>query len=237
MFTSKANLWRMLITSCIGVFAQWSGNGLTGYYLVQILDSIGITSILRQNQLNLSKEVWSLITSVAGAFLAKVLRRRTQFLLSFGGMTLVFAALTGCSAAFALSGSHSGAIGTVAFLFVFSIFYNLQHPLSYVYITEIFPFISRSKGVATNQLLSRTASAFNQYVNPIALNKLAWKFYLVYIGWLIVEVLTVYFVYPETKGPTLEEVAFVFEGKDAKVGLAQLDTDKHLATVDQVETV
>lgn len=237
MVNNRANRWRTFLTCCVGIFAQWSGNGLTGYYLVPILKSIGITSNLRQQQLNLSKEVVDLVASVIGAFLANVMRRRTQFLTSFIGLTFTFAALTGCSAAFALNYSNSGAIGAVTFLFIYPIFYNFQHPLTYVYVTEIFPFIYRAKGVAISQLMSSVASAFNQYVNPIALDAMAWRLYIVYVAWLIVEVLVVYFLYPETKGPTLEELAIIFEGNDAHVGVVHVDKAKGGAEVDQVETV
>jgi hypothetical protein len=40
---------------------------------------------------------------------------------------------------------------------------------------------------------------FNSYVNPIALDALNWKYYIVYDVWLFVELLTVYFFYVETR--------------------------------------
>jgi hypothetical protein len=58
---------------------------------------------------------------------------------------------------------------------------------------------------------------FNQYVNPIGLQHLAWKFYFVYIAILVLECLAIYFLYIETKGPTLEEIAMLFDGDDANV--------------------
>ncbi len=65
-------------------------------------------------------------------------------------------------------------------------------------------------------VLSNKASLFlNQFVNPIAMDALGWKYYCVYIGWLVVEIMTVFFFFPETKGFTLEEVSEIFEGKDA----------------------
>jgi hypothetical protein len=48
---------------------------------------------------------------------------------------------------------------------------------------------------------------FNQYVNPIVLEALAWEYYFVYIGALIVLIVCIYFFYSETKVPMLEEVA------------------------------
>jgi hypothetical protein len=54
-------------------------------------------------------------------------------------------------------------------------------------------------------------------VNPIGLEKLEWRFYFVYIAILVIEVLCVYFLFVETKGPTLEEIAILFDGPDAAV--------------------
>jgi len=60
------------------------------------------------------------------------------------------------------------------------------------------------------------AGFFNQYVNPIALAKLAWKFYFVYIACLACMIITIYFLFPETKGRTLEEIAVVFDGEKSQ---------------------
>jgi len=54
-------------------------------------------------------------------------------------------------------------------------------------------------------------------VNPIGLKELAWKFYFVYIVILILEVVIIYFLFVETKGPTLEEIATLFDGDRAAV--------------------
>lgn len=42
--------------------------------------------------------------------------------------------------------------------------------------------------------------------------------------WIAFELVFVYFLYVETRGPTLEEIAKIFDGEDAEV--AQVDMDK-----------
>lgn len=66
------------------------------------------------------------------------------------------------------------------------------------------------------QLFSRAGSAFNQFVNPIGLESIQWRFYLVYVVWLAIETAIIFVLYPETKGPSLEEVAMVMD-REAKV--------------------
>ena len=89
-----------------------------------------------------------------------------------------------------------------------------MHPLTYVYTNEISPFVHRAKYLVVVQFFTRSSSAFNQFVNPIGLLHLSWKYYFVYVGWLVVETLIVFWFYPETKGPTLEELGDLFEKND-----------------------
>lgn len=91
--------------------------------------------------------------------------------------------------------------------------------------------------MAIMQLFSRAGSAFNQFVNPIGLDSLQWRFYLVYVVWLAVETTVIFLLYPETKGPSLEEVAMVMD-REAKVEKLERGVmDKKLARgeVEEVE--
>jgi H+/Cl- antiporter ClcA len=58
---------------------------------------------------------------------------------------------------------------------------------------------------------------FNTFVNPIALNAIAWRYYIVFVVVLLAFGLTAYFFYPETKGYSLEQIAVIFDGEDAFV--------------------
>lgn len=88
--------------------------------------------------------------------------------------------------------------------------------LTYTYMVEIFPFQQRSKGIAFEQLTVRLANFFNTYINPIGLDSIGWKYYIFYCVWMIVEISTVYFLFPETHNRTLEELSFMFEGKEVQ---------------------
>lgn len=59
---------------------------------------------------------------------------------------------------------------------------------------------------------------FNQYINPIALADISWKYYIVYCIWLAFELIVVYFFYIETRNTPLEEMAAHFDGADAVIG-------------------
>ncbi len=53
-----------------------------------------------------------------------------------------------------------------------------------------------------------------------------------YCVWIVVEIATVFFLFPETQGRTLEELSFMFEGK-AMQDKVQMKVDK----VMELETV
>jgi hypothetical protein len=78
---------------------------------------------------------------------------------------------------------------------------------------ELFPYQQRAKGISVEQLTVRFAVFFNTYVNPIALDAIGWRYYIVYCVWILVEIATVYWLFPETHNRTLEELSFIFEGK------------------------
>ncbi|PNH44150.1 hypothetical protein VD0002_g6263 [Verticillium dahliae] len=52
----------------------------------------------------------------------------------------------------------------------------------------------------------------NGFVNPIGLQALWWKYYIVCVVWLVVELACVYLFSPETSGRSLEAIAEVFNG-------------------------
>ena len=77
----------------------------------------------------------------------------------------------------------------------------------------------RAKGLALVQMTSLTFTFFNTFVNPIALDAIQWKYYFVFLAVLVAMVFSVWFKYPETRGLTLENVAWLFDGEQANVGL------------------
>lgn len=76
------------------------------------------------------------------------------------------------------------------------------------YLIELFPYMGRSRGLSWFQFYGRGAGFFATYVNPIGLERIAWKWLLVYCCWLAFELVFIYFFFPETSGRTLEELSF-----------------------------
>jgi sugar porter (SP) family MFS transporter len=215
-FATKGNRHRLLICVLVGFMIQWAGNGIVSYYLAPILKSVGITSSVTQAGINLALQVWNALFAFGGALSAERFGRRPLWLLSACGMLASFIVVTALSATFAEHQIKAAGSATVAFLFIFFAFYDIAFtPLSIAYPVEILPFSLRAKGLAVNLTTVFGAGFFNQFCNPIALEAIAWKFYFVYIGTLAAMIPTIYFLFPETKGRTLEDIAKVFDGEAA----------------------
>lgn len=78
------------------------------------------------------------------------------------------------------------------------------------YIAEIYPNHLRSAGVAFGLASFYLASEVTLVAAPIAMDNIGWKFYLVLICPSFVYVWIIYFLFPETKGRTLEEIGALF---------------------------
>ena len=73
----------------------------------------------------------------------------------------------------------------------------------------------RPKLICTqNLLVQATITGFN-YLNPVALKNIGWKYYLIINLIIVLVIVLVYFTYPETSKITLEEVSVIFDGKHA----------------------
>jgi hypothetical protein len=74
-------------------------------------------------------------------------------------------------------------------------------------------------------------------VNPIGLENIGWKYYIVFCCFLVVIITTVYFTFPETKGYSLEEIATIFDGPDAAPASSYVDHEKSKEKeVEMIET-
>ncbi|TFK67867.1 hexose transporter [Pluteus cervinus] len=222
LFTTPGNRKRMRIIIAIAFFSQWSGNGLVSYYLKGVLETIGIVDPTIQLLINGILQIWNFGWALGAAFMVERAGRRLLFLTSCAGMTVCFTLQTACSSVYANTQSKSAGHAVIAFIFLFYAFYDLAWtPLIVSYTVEILPYALRAKGFTVFNFAISLSLIFNQYVNPLALEALAWKYYIVYVCWLAFETVFVYFFIIETKGRTLEETAALFDGDDATAALEQ----------------
>ncbi|KAH8593623.1 general substrate transporter [Bisporella sp. PMI_857] len=208
---TPANRKRLAILITLAVFGQWSGNGLVSYYLTKILSTIGITTQREQTMLNGTISTVNYATALFAAVLSTKVGRRTMFLFGSVAMLVTFSSLTASIAVYNQTKSKAASQSALAFIFIYYTSFNIcLNPLLFLYPTEILPFRLRAMGMSILIFSSKAASFFNQFVNPIGMDALGWKYYLVYVGWLVVEVTVFYLMYPETRGYSLERIQEAF---------------------------
>ena len=179
LITTPGNRKRMNIIIAIAFFSQWSGNGLVSYYLNKVFDQIGITGTGTQLLINGILQIWNLAWAMSAAFMVERLGRRFLFLLSAALMTLFYTAQAICFSQYAQHETTAAGHAVIAFIFLFYAAYDIAFtPLIVSYTLEILPFHLRAKGFNIFSFVISVALIFNQYVNPIALDALGWKYYV-----------------------------------------------------------
>ena len=222
LIATPGNRKRMRIIVALAFFSQWSGNGLVSYYLNKVFDQIGITGSSTQLLINGILQVWNLFWAVFASFMINRLGRRFLFMTSILGMLLFYMAQAICFARYAATQAPAAGHAVIGFIFLFYAAYDLAFtPLIVSYTVEILPFQLRAKGFNIFNFVISLALIFNQYVNPIALAALGWKYYLVYVCWIAAEAVFLYIYLVETKNRTLEETAVLFDGENVTEQIAQ----------------
>ncbi|KAJ0120015.1 hypothetical protein J7T55_000868 [Diaporthe amygdali] len=226
-FRTKGNRKRLMVSLAIAVGVNWVGNGVVSYYLSPVLRSVGIKDPVTLLGINAGIAAFNLIVAETAGLNIDRFGRRPLFLISTIGMTISYAFVLGFSAGFANTQITDLGIAVVPFLFLFYGFYDIAWtPLNYSYCVEIMPYNLRAKGLAIYLCVQQIANAFNQFVNPVALSAIAWRYYAVYIAVDCMYVIFIYLYFPETKQLSIEEVSMLFDydGKEGRqLAAAALD--------------
>jgi sugar porter (SP) family MFS transporter len=210
---TKANRHRLFVVIFLGITQQLCGNGLVSYYLNLILDSIGITSSREQLVINGSLMVYNLGTAVFCGFIVGRIPRRPTFLFGLGLMLICYVIWTVLSAINQQRHFEEKALGqgVLAMIFLFYATYNFcMNALPSLYITEVLPYYLRAKGTTTFCLVNGLTNVYNGFVNPVAMNAISWRYYIVFCCLLAVELTGIAIFFPETYGYSLEEAAEAF---------------------------
>ncbi|KAG4430182.1 hypothetical protein IFR05_014341 [Cadophora sp. M221] len=209
---TPGNRRRLIVLVALACSLNWMGNGIITYFLAPILRSVGITAPVQITLINVGLAIWNLILAGLAAVYCDKAGRRPLFLTSVAGMFCAYVVVMGLSAGFAQTKSTALGTAVIPFLFIYFGFYDIAFtPLPIAYTVEILPFNIRSKGMALFTSTATLANSFNQFVNPIALEALAWKYYAVYLGILIFYFVFIFFVFPETKRLSGEDASRVFD--------------------------
>lgn len=215
LVNTRAARYRLAMVIGMSFFGQWSGNNVVNYFMPEMIASAGIEDTSKQLLINAINPIFSMIGAIYGATLLDQLGRRTMMLAGLAGSLVFYCMLTGFTAG---TDSHPNlAYGTIVSIYLFGICFAWGFtPLQTLYAVECLENRTRAKGSGLNFLFLNVAMVVNTYGISVGMEAIGWKLYLIYIGWIMVEMVIIYFFFVETAGKTLEELGEIFEAKNPK---------------------
>lgn len=246
LIRTPANRRRTVIAVIVGWFSQWNGVGVVSYYLTLVLDTIGITESKDQTLINGLLQIFNWIIAISlGALMVDRVGRRTLFLVSTAGMLVSYIVWTVLTAQFVQTKDTALGRAVVGMIFVYYLFYDIAWtPLLQAYPVEIFPYTLRGRGLSVSYISAFVGLIVGNQVNSIAMQNIGWRYYIVFCSLLALLLVLIWFLFPETKGHTLEEINEIFEGKGdneknklAKSDEEEEDAKRREATTSQIENV
>jgi MFS transporter, SP family, arabinose:H+ symporter len=191
----------LFLAISIGAFNQLAGINAILYYLNNIFAAAGYSQISSYQQASYIGAVLFAFTIVGMALIDKA-----------GRKTLLLIGAAGCSACLAgvawifYSASHQSDLLWILITYV-AFFSISQGAVIWVYIGEVFPTHVRSKGQGIGAASHWTMNAIIALEFPVVVNYMSTATPFVFFSIMtLVQFFVVLFVYPETKGATLEEL-------------------------------
>jgi MFS family permease len=210
---TRASRYRTLMVVCMAFFGQWSGNNVVTSFLPGMLKNAGIHSSSKQLLISAINPIFSLAGALFGASLLDKLGRRKMLFYGLFGAMVCYVALTALTAE--SSKNPHLVYGVIIFIYLFGISFAWGWtPLQVLYPVECLENRTRAKGAGLKYVFLNIASMTNTFGISVGISTLGWKLYLVFIGWQVVELLVVFFLFVETAGKTLEEMTDIFEAKN-----------------------
>ena len=211
-FKSKANIHRLFICCAVPSMMQLCGSSLVSYYFPIVLKNIGYSLSTERMRINIGLTVYGLVWA---AIYSGKLKRKFLFNAGFLLMCLMFIIwiiLAAISEQQNFSNLEMGR-ANIAIIYFFYGFYHMTSPIANTYVLEVAPFVLRNQASTLYQFFTNGWILYNNYVNNLGMDLISWRYYIVYCVWLVVQAGIVYFIFPETYGLGLEEIAQSF-GED-----------------------
>lgn len=191
----------LFLAISIGAFNQLAGINTILYYLNNIFAAAGFSQISSDQQA-VAVGVTFFVFTIVGMSLIDKLGRKTLLLIGAAGCA---SCLAGVAWVFATH-SHPGALLWLLVTFI-SFFSVSQGAVIWVYIGEVFPTSVRAKGQGVGSASHWFMNALIAQMFPVVVTMMSTATPFVFFAAMTaVQFLVVLFVYPETKGQTLEQL-------------------------------
>ncbi|KAH7367436.1 general substrate transporter [Plectosphaerella cucumerina] len=250
LFRNRASVYRLMCNCLVALFGQWAGNGIVSYYLSAFLDTAGIKEGKPQMNVALGMNAVQIVFAGIGASIVDKVGRRPMLLTVNVVCGLCWIAIIvpasianvkdGEDKAAAESVAPSVSQAMLAWVYLFQIAYSVGWtPLQALLPVEVLSYEMRAKGMAFSSFFMSCALMANQFGVPVALKNIRWMTYIVFCVWCFVQTAILYFLVPETKGRTLEELDHIFASKSPvkasrEKKLYEVDANNNVVHIDPV---
>ena len=190
----------IVLAITIGFFNQLAGINAIIYYLNDIFARAGFSKVSADLQA-VAIGVTNLVFTMVGLSVIDKLGRKALLLIGAAGT----AACLGGVAAIFFSNSHQNMLLPLLVIYI-GFFALSQGAVIWVYIGEVFPNRVRAKGQSLGSFSHWIMNASISLVYPVVAAESGGYAFLFFSVMTVVQFFTVLFVYPETKGITLEEM-------------------------------
>ena len=189
----------LFLAISIGAFNQLAGINAILYYLNNIFAAAGFNQVSSDQQAIAIGATNFLFTLVGMSLIDKV-GRKTLLLIGAAGTACCLAAVSWLFA----TNSHAGALVWVLITYI-AFFSVSQGAVIWVYIGEVFPNHVRSKGQGVGSASHWFMNAVIAFWFPVVVHSMSTATPFTFFAIMtLIQFLVVLFVYPETKGQTLE---------------------------------
>lgn len=223
-FLSTKFQFPITLAFLLAFFNQLSGVNFVLYYAPRIFEQAGIAA---GDVLSASVPIGvvNLLFTLLGMYLIdRAGRKKLMYLGSFG----YIASLGGVSWAF-FTGAEGGVV--VAFVCAFIAAHAVgQGSVIWVFISEIFPNAVRDYGMSLGSGTHWVFAALITLLTPTVLTTFSGAhIFAFFSGMMVLQLLFVWWIMPETKGKTLEEL-------EVELGLSEVDLEKYEKEADDPAT-
>lgn len=201
--TIKRYPLRIFIACSAQMFAQFNGINVIAYYAPLVFEHAGWVGRDALKMTGIISIIYLLSTLIPWK-LSESWGRKP--LLIFGGFGMGFSLC-----AIALTSYLKASVLVVVCVSLFNSMFGVSWgPIGWLIGPEVLPNKARSSGSSLATATNWICNFIVGQMAPILLEKISWRLYLIHSVSCLISVIVVYWIYPETKGVSLEEMENIF---------------------------
>ncbi|CAK9784796.1 general substrate transporter [Cutaneotrichosporon oleaginosum] len=233
LIRNRPNLHRTLCGVLVQAMCQWTGVNVNNYYFSTIYGMLGFSGTQQLMISGISGAWGMIVTWIFITFIVDRIGRRRPLIIGSVLLAVCMALQAGTNAPFSNAKSRgetyankSMGIAGIWAVFMFSWCFSWSFgPVSWIYQSEIFPMHMRALGTSVSTASNWLNNVIIAQITPFAFAKLGWRYFLVYACTCVSNAIVSYFLFPETKNKTLEEIGLLFGDKDVYVHRPTLENE------------